>query len=79
MKKIYEFEVKEKTALNRKKFCNKCGSHVYKVFKQINPVVYRKDIDDVDMVYNIECAECGHEGPYKYSRKEAIKAWMEDN
>lgn len=76
MKVTYVYEVKEKTAINRKKYCSKCGSHVFKVMKQIQPDW--SHTPDTGLMYHCECADCGHETVCRKNARCAIKSWKED-
>lgn len=69
MKKEYKFEVKEKMALNRRKYC-KCGSHIFNVIHQLEPFA----------LYDwwVECPECGREGAHGASRNLALWYWKHE-
>lgn len=73
MKKIYEFETWEKVALNRRKFCPKCGAHSYKICHRIN--MGTQDLE-ANLLWHIECADCGFEGPDAFNKKLAMREWM---
>ena len=76
MKVTYVYEVEEKTAIDRKKYCSNCGSHVFKLMKQIEP---SWEHSDIGLMYHCECSDCGKESGYRCSARKAIKSWKEEN
>ena len=69
MKRKYEFCGRTHLALNRKKYCPNCGGHEYIMMEQIWPPVQDR--------YFVQCAQCGYDTTESYSKKSAMKNWME--
>ena len=67
MKVTYIEEVENRTALSRKMYCMKCGSHIYNIHHQLQP--------EVANCWWIECDECGHESESAPTKKLAIEKW----
>lgn len=69
MKVTYFEEVENHTALDSKKFCYNCGSHIYNIHHQLMP--------EVENSWWVECDECHAEGPASPSKEIAIARWKQ--
>lgn len=67
MKVTYIQQIESHTALSRKMYCPRCGSHCYEVVGE--QALYGS------WLYWIQCEECGHVGPDCETRAEAFKEW----
>lgn len=70
MKVTYLEELESRTALSRKMYCPKCGSHCYCIHHQLRP----HELEE----WWIECEECKYEGAGAPSREIAIARWKQE-
>lgn len=67
---VYDI-VSYKTALDRKKYCPKCGSHMLEVHQFYTNL-------DSDINWYIACEQCGHEGPEAPVYELAMLGWKNE-
>ena len=70
MKVTYVDELEYKTALDRNKYCPKCGSHMLIIHHQLEPVIRSP--------WWVECEQCGHESFPSPARDIAIARWKQE-
>ena len=71
MKVTYLEEIENRTAFSRKMFCPCCGSHMYQIVRQVEPII--------NTPWYIRCEECKTEGPPAFTKGLAIVRWKQIN